>query len=72
MQDILFSDRTVEIVKAVKTMLELVLLNFTNLTTLKCLANIRKCIDVSMGAGGLAHKCTCCSIRNEVHSQNPC
>lgn len=72
MQDILFSDRTVEIVKAVKTMLELVLLNFTNLTTLKCLANVIKCIDVSVGAGGLTHKCTCCSIRNEVHSQNPC
>lgn len=63
MQDIFFSDRTIEIVKAVKTMLELVLLPFTNLTTLKCLANIIKCIDVSLGAGGLAHKCTCCSYK---------
>lgn len=61
MQDIFFSVRTIEIVKAVKTMLEPVLLNFTNLTTLKCLANIIKYIDVSLKAGELAHKCTCCS-----------
>lgn len=61
MQDIFFFDRAIEIVKAVKTMLELVLLNFTNLTTLKYLTNIIRCIDVSLRAGELAHKCTCCS-----------
>lgn len=63
MQEIFFSYRRIEIVKAVKTMLELVLLSFTNLTTLKCLANIIKCIDVSLGAGELAHKSTCCSYK---------
>lgn len=42
MQNIFLSDRHIEIAKIVKTILELLLLNFTRVTTIKYLTNITK------------------------------